>query len=90
MSPIQPLKTKLISYTGNELELIGKCTLNCMDKSLNFFVSPTSQELEIIKEVMSTKEEKDIMVRTYRVSQKKKRNPHKLSMQSLKILFTIM
>ena len=75
MSPIQPLKTKLISYTGNELELIGKCTLNCVDKSLNFFVSPTSQELEIIKEVMSTKEEKDIMVRTYRVSQKKKTEP---------------
>ena len=39
---------------------------------IELFVSPTSQELEIIKVVMSTKEEKDIMVRTYRVSPKKK------------------
>lgn len=40
---IQPSKTKLTSYTGDELEIIGKCTLHCMDKSLNFFVSPEDQ-----------------------------------------------
>ena len=67
---IQPSKTKLTSYTGDELEIIGKCTLHCRDKSLNFFESPkdqppilgfqSSQELDIIKVVMSTKEEKDI------------------------------
>ena len=34
---IQPLKTKLTSYTGkDELEVIGKCTLHCMDKWLKF------------------------------------------------------
>ena len=64
-APIQPSKTKLTSYTGNEFEIFGKCNLNCMDKSLNFFVSLEEQPAklgfrDIIKVVMSTKEEKDI------------------------------
>ena len=40
---IQPSKSKLTSYTGDELEIIGKCTLHFMDKSLNFFLSPEDQ-----------------------------------------------
>ena len=40
---IQPSKTKLTRYAGDELEIIGKCTLHCMGKSLNFFESPEDQ-----------------------------------------------
>ena len=78
-APIKPSKTKLTRYAGNELEIIGQCTLNCMDKSLNFFVSPedqpailgfqASQELDIIKVVMSTKEEKNIKEKYHSVFQ---------------------
>lgn len=68
--PIQASKTSLTSYTGDELDVVGKCTLKCMNKHLNFFVSKTnqypilgfqaSQELDIIKVVMATNKEEQL------------------------------
>jgi hypothetical protein len=68
--PIQASRTSLTSYTGDRLNLVGKCTLKCMNRLLNFFVSETdqypilgfqaSQELDIIKVVMSTNKEGDL------------------------------
>ncbi|XP_028411675.1 uncharacterized protein K02A2.6-like [Dendronephthya gigantea] len=66
---IQTSKTSLTSYTGDKLNVVGKCMLKCMNKQLNFFVSETdqypilgfqaSQELDIIKVVMGTNKEGD-------------------------------
>ncbi|CAB4023870.1 Hypothetical predicted protein [Paramuricea clavata] len=46
--PIQTSKTSLTSYTGDKLNVVGKCTLK------------SSQELDIIKVVMSTNKERDL------------------------------
>ena len=40
---IQSSKTKLTNCASDELEIIGKCALHCMGKSLNFFVSQEDQ-----------------------------------------------
>ena len=39
--PIQASRTSLTSYTEDRLNLVGKCTLKCMNRLLNFFVSET-------------------------------------------------
>ena len=69
-APLQTSKTSLTSYTGDKLHIIGKCTLKCMNKHLNFLVSETnqspilgfqaSQKLEIIKVVLSAGREHDV------------------------------
>ena len=55
---------------GDKLHIIGKCTLKCMNKHLNFLVSETnqssilgfqaSQELEIIKVLLSAGKEHNV------------------------------
>ena len=40
---IQSSKTKLTNCASDKLEIIGKCALHCMGKSLNFFVSQEDQ-----------------------------------------------
>ena len=42
-APIQTSKTTLTSYTGDKLDIIGKCTLKCNDKPFTFFISQTEQ-----------------------------------------------
>ena len=60
-------KKKLTSYSGDEIEVVGKCTLNVMDTALEFYVRDTkddpilglkaSQQLQLIK-VMTINKEK--------------------------------
>ena len=51
---IQPSKTKLSSYTGDELKIIGKCTLHCIDpKYLNKAIKREHFQLPIVEEIAS-------------------------------------
>ena len=60
-------KQKLTSYSGDKIEVVGKCTLNVMDTALEFYVTDikedpilglkASQQLQLIK-VMTINKEK--------------------------------
>ena len=60
-------KQKLTSYSGDKIEVVGKCTLNVMNTALEFYVTDTkedpilglkaSQQLQLIK-VMTINKEK--------------------------------
>ena len=60
-------KQKLTSYSGDKIEVVGKCTLNIMNTALEFYVTDTkedpilglkaSQQLRLIK-VMTINKEK--------------------------------
>ena len=62
-SVLRKSTSRLTSYTGDRLEVLGKTTLNCMDRELEFYVTDSrqisllgfkaSQDLGLIKVVLS-------------------------------------
>jgi len=74
-SPLKKCNTKLTSYSGGNLKVVGCSYLNCRQKELLFYVVDTtqdpilglsaSQELDIIKIVLNITQDSDRFIQTY-------------------------